>query len=247
MRVARAGSGAARWQPRNRSAKQKPRRRAAVRDRRRSTALRLATLVFVHVVGDAEAGAGGGVHLLGRVDRVLKLGDAVLDLGQLLFDLILQIADLLLGDLKRGLVKLPLLIAEDRHSLLPKMRRSGADYSLKLMVTGIHDFTRTPSFVPAENPDRRTACTAASVSRGSPRMTRTSCTAPLSDTSTLMSTAPSTRWMRATGGYVAAACRVMRGGLRPSVPAGMRSPSRARTTCGSAGCGAGATGCGTGC
>ena len=43
------------------------------------------------------------------------------------------------------------------------MRRNGADYSLKLMVTGIHDLTRTPSFVPGEKPERRTVCTAASM------------------------------------------------------------------------------------
>src|ERR1043165_139830 len=126
MRGACAGSGAARWQERKTRAKQKPRRRAAVRERRRSMALRLATFFFVHVVGDAEAQAGGRVHLLRRVDRVLELGDAVLDLGQLLLDLILQIADLLLRDLKRGLVELALLIAEDRHSLPPKIAPKAA-------------------------------------------------------------------------------------------------------------------------
>src|ERR1043166_2906166 len=111
---------ASRWQAKKSSTKQKTRRRAAVRKSRFLEPLRLSTLVLVHVVGDAEARAGGGVHLLGGVDRVLELGDAVFDLGQLLFDLILQIADLLLRDLERRLVKLSLLIAEDRHALPPK-------------------------------------------------------------------------------------------------------------------------------
>src|SRR5262245_27729066 len=78
--------------------------------------LALAALFIFQVIGHAEAGAGGGVHLLGGVDRVLQLRNAVLHLGQLFFDLILQIRDLLLRDLKRGLVELLLLIGDDRHS-----------------------------------------------------------------------------------------------------------------------------------
>src|SRR5438270_2952769 len=101
--------------------KQKPRRRAAVRkDGACAPPLRFATLVLFHVVADAEARAGRGVHLLRGVDRVLELGDAVFDLGELLLDLILQIADLLLRHLKCGLVELSLLISENRHSLPPK-------------------------------------------------------------------------------------------------------------------------------
>src|SRR5438067_1689514 len=101
--------------------KQKPRRRAAVRkDGACAAPLRFATLVLFHVVADAEARAGGRVHLLRGVDRVLELGDAVFDLGELLLDLILQIADLLLRHLKCGLVELSLLISENRHSLPPK-------------------------------------------------------------------------------------------------------------------------------
>src|SRR5438132_14404676 len=104
-----------------RRTKQKPRRRAAVRNEgARCAPLRFATLVIFHVVVDAEARAGGGVHLLRGVDRVLELGDAVFDLGELLLDLILQIADLLLRHLKCSLVELSLLISENRHSLPPK-------------------------------------------------------------------------------------------------------------------------------
>src|SRR5207253_2311362 len=100
----------------------------SVAKRRSAPALRLAALVVVHVVGDAEARAGGGVHLLGGVDRVLQLGDPILHLRQLLFDLVLEIADLLLRDLERRLVELALLIGDDRHRftpsvLFPKARR----------------------------------------------------------------------------------------------------------------------------
>src|SRR6266851_8628745 len=73
-------------------------------------------LFFLDIVRHAQAVAGGGVHLLGSVDRVLKFGDPVLHLRQLVLDLILELVDLLLGDLKRRLVKLPLLIRNDWHA-----------------------------------------------------------------------------------------------------------------------------------
>src|SRR5438552_6723786 len=68
-----------------------------------------------HVVGNAEAGAGGGVHLSGGVDGVLQFGDSILDPGEFLFDLVFQIVDLLFRLLENPLVKLTLLIAQDRH------------------------------------------------------------------------------------------------------------------------------------
>src|SRR5438105_7739558 len=75
----------------------------------------LASFFLFHVVGDAEAGAGGGVHLLGGVDGVLQFGDSFLDLGEFFFDLVLQIVDLLFRLLENPLVELTLLIAQDRH------------------------------------------------------------------------------------------------------------------------------------
>src|SRR6059058_527720 len=135
-------------------------------------------LFILEIVGETEAGAGGGVHLLRRIDRVLQFGDAVLHLGQLFLDLILQIRDLLLRHLKRCLVELLLLIGDDRHSSL-LAQKCGADYSLKSTRTGVHDFTRTPSFVPGENVERLTLFTAASLRMGFALVrTRVSMTCP---------------------------------------------------------------------
>src|SRR5690349_12018777 len=141
--------------------------------------LRLAPLVLVHVVTDAEARAGGGVHLLRGVDCVLQLGDAVFHLRQLLFDLILELADFLLRHLKRGLIELPLLIAEDRHRSHPPNQNRRSDHSLKSTLTVVHDFTRTPSFIPAAKRERRMVCCAASLmptGRFTPLMTLVSST-----------------------------------------------------------------------
>src|SRR5436309_6950917 len=54
--------------------------------------LRLAAFLIFHVVGDAEAGAGRGIHLLGRVDGVLQFCDPILHLCQLLFVLVFEFA-----------------------------------------------------------------------------------------------------------------------------------------------------------
>lgn len=70
---------------------------------------------FFEIVGDPEAIAGGFIHLFGSINGVLQFGNALLDLGEFFFDLILQIVDLLPGDLQGVLVKLPLLIGENRH------------------------------------------------------------------------------------------------------------------------------------
>src|SRR5258707_6982725 len=67
--------------------------------------LRVSGVVVFEIVRNAEAGAGGGVHLLRGGDRILQLGDAVLHLCKLLLDLGLQIADLLPGDLPRWLLE----------------------------------------------------------------------------------------------------------------------------------------------
>src|ERR1043166_9101236 len=93
---------------------------------RSAGALRLTALLLVEIVRDAEAGAGGAVHLLRGIDRVLQLGNAILDLRKLLFDLILQIADLLLRHLQSRLVELALLIRDHCHL---KALPSGLDRS----------------------------------------------------------------------------------------------------------------------
>src|SRR5205085_1258659 len=111
------GAGAA-HAARSSSTKQKPRRCGRGSLEATEIKLRLAGFFIFHVVVDAEAGAGGGVHLLGGVDRVLQLGDPVLHLCQLFLDLVLQVADFLLRNLKRRLVKLALLIGDNWHSFL---------------------------------------------------------------------------------------------------------------------------------
>src|SRR4051794_468777 len=163
--------------------------------------LRLAAFFVVHVVVDAEAGAGGGVHLLGGVDRVLQLGDPVLHLGQLFLDLVLQVADLLLRNLKRRLVELALLIGDDWHLLSFDFVGAARDYSLKSTRTLVHDFTRTPSFSPAENVERRMDCWAASLRTApGPLTTRVSRTWPVSEMRALTITDPCTCCTRAIGG-----------------------------------------------
>src|SRR5690349_12873860 len=83
---------------------------ARSRGRERTTSASALSTVFVfEVVAHAEARASRRIHLLGGVDRRLELGDAVLHLGQLFLDLVLEIVDLLLRHLKRGLVELTLL------------------------------------------------------------------------------------------------------------------------------------------
>src|SRR5437867_13399433 len=72
----------------------------------RSTLFPYTTLFRSEIVGNAEALASGGVHLLGGVDGVLQLGDAILDFGQFFFDLILQFVDLLLGYLQGVLIEI---------------------------------------------------------------------------------------------------------------------------------------------
>src|ERR1700693_1663797 len=75
----------------------------------------LSAVFLFHVIRDAEARAGGGVHLLGGVDGVLQFRDSIFDLGELFFDLVLQIVDLLFRLLENPLVELALLIAQNRH------------------------------------------------------------------------------------------------------------------------------------
>src|SRR5450755_156756 len=88
--------------------------------RRRKRALRVRAFFVLEIIGNAEAVAGGGIHLLGGVDRALQLRDLVLDLGELFLDPVLQVADLLFGDLQRCFVELTLLISQNRHSRPPK-------------------------------------------------------------------------------------------------------------------------------
>src|SRR5690349_6191750 len=74
--------------------------------------------LFLEIVGDAEAHAGGVVHLARRLLGVLELGETVLDLRELFQDQRFEVVDLPLRDRERVFVEL-LLLRRKAHAPLP--------------------------------------------------------------------------------------------------------------------------------